>query len=116
MSAKLGGQSAGRLLFPGQLPVFRARQQSGWIEVFGGERSKRRRSRRMQPHLECFSILKRRGSAGALIRCSLDRLLVALPQPQQHGLDMLAGSQRVDGEVRTGAVVLKQPGPQTAMR
>ena len=63
----------------------------------------------MQPHFERVSILKRQGSAGAFIRRSLQCLSAPLPQPQQHSLDMLAGSQRVDGEVRAGAVVLKQP-------
>jgi hypothetical protein len=43
------------------------------------------------------------------MRCILDHLPVALPQPQQHDLDTLAGSQPVDGEVRAGAGVPKQP-------
>jgi hypothetical protein len=33
---------------------------------------------------------------------------MALPQLQEHRFDMLAGSQRVNGEVRAGAIILKQ--------
>jgi hypothetical protein len=33
---------------------------------------------------------------------------VTLPQLQQKRLDMLAGAQRIQGEVRAGAVILKQ--------
>jgi hypothetical protein len=34
---------------------------------------------------------------------------MTLPQPQKHRLDVLAGSQRVDREIRAGAIILEEP-------
>ena len=64
----------------------------------------------MQPHLDGVSVLKRNGGARAFVRRRV-RCLAALPQPHQHRFDVLAGSQRIDGEIRAGTIVLEQAGP-----
>ncbi len=47
-------------------------------------------------------------SACALVPCALQSFLVVLAQFEQQGLDVLAGSQRVDSEIRAGTGILKQ--------
>ena len=65
----------------------------------------------MQAHLDRIPILKRDGSARPrVVRC-LQLLLVALAEAQQNRLDVFAGSQRIDREVRAGTVVLKETKP-----
>ena len=78
--------------------------------MFRGERTQLQGGRvgQAQPHLNGVSVLQRERRSRAFILRRLHRLSMALPQPEQHAFDVLAGSQRVDGEVRTGTEILEQ--------
>src|ERR1039458_1528909 len=70
----------------------------------GGTAGKRNRTSIVSPYCKEME-------ARARILLAFERVAVPLPEPQQEGLNVLAGAQGVDGKVRARAVVLEQPRP-----
>jgi hypothetical protein len=92
---------------PMKTPEMLPQQQPGWIEVLLGQltESGRRNIRQAQAHIDRFAVLQRNGGARACIRLAFELVAVPFPEAQKKGLDVLAGAQGVDGEVRARAVV-----------
>ena len=85
-------------------------QRAAWIEILGreGYEAGRRRGRQTQADIQLLAVVERDGSPLALVALALQRLAVPLPQLDEERFDVLAGTQRVDGEVGTGTEILKQ--------
>jgi len=77
-------------------------QQPGRIEIPPGQlaESGRGSSRQAQPHIDRFTVLQGNRGARARIRLALERVAVPFPQAQKKGLNVFAGAQGIDGEVR----------------
>jgi hypothetical protein len=93
-----------------ETPVVLRAQQAGWIEVLLGQLPQGRRwiGRKAQSNNNRFAVLQRDGGACPGKFAALESPAIAFAKPQEEGLDVLTGSQRIDGEVRARAIVLEQ--------
>src|ERR1019366_2637302 len=93
-----------------EMPELLGPQDSRRVETLAGQgfQTSRWRNRQARPDFDGFSVLQGDGSARARVCFSLERGTVLPPQLEQQRFDVFAGPQRVDGEIRAGAVVFKQ--------
>ena len=96
-----------------ETPEMLRAEQAGGIEVLFGQLPQGGRWIGGKPQSDGnrFAVLQRDGGARPRKLAAFESPAVAFAKPQQERLDVLAGPQRIDGEVRARAIVLEQTRP-----